>query len=148
MPNLAARPAHSQFGLPVPKSLLELNASVWNWNKVKMRTIRYSGAWEVSMQALPLCLVASAILLTSSAGGSDLQKTNASDSGLRGPVKQCIEQTTYLADENLPERGFTSTSVYWPSGWLLQSRMEYSSGPAYVTTYTFDAGGRVPPQPL
>ena len=95
------------------------------------------------MQALPLCLVASAILLTSSAGGSDLQKTNASDSGLRGPVKQCIEQTTYLADENLPERGFTSTSVYWPSGWLLQSRMEYSSGPAYVTTYTYDAAGHL-----
>jgi hypothetical protein len=95
------------------------------------------------MQALPLCLFASAILLTSSAGGSDLQKTNASDSGLRGPVRQCIEQTTYLADENVPERGFTSTSVYSPAGWLLQSRMEYRSGPAYVTTYTYDAAGHL-----
>jgi hypothetical protein len=93
------------------------------------------------MQALPLCLFASAILLTSWAGGSDLQKTNASDSGLHGPVRQCIEQTTYLADENVPERGFTSTSVYSPGGWLLQSRMEYSSGSAYVTTYTYDTAG-------
>jgi hypothetical protein len=108
-----------------------------------MRTIRCSGAGEVSIQALPLCLFASAILLTSSAGGSDLQKTSASDSGLRGPVRQCIEQTTYLANENVPEHSFTNTSVYSPGGWLLQSRMEYSSGPAYVTTYTYDAAGHL-----
>jgi YD repeat-containing protein len=95
------------------------------------------------MQALPLCLVASAVLLTSAAGGSDLQKTSTSDSGLRGPVRQCIERTTYPADENLPERGFTSTSLYSPGGWLLQSRTEYSSGPAYVTTYTYDAAGHL-----
>lgn len=95
------------------------------------------------MQALPLCLFASAILLTSSAGGSDLQKTNASDSGLRGPVRQCVEQTTYLADENVPEPGFTSTSVYSPGGRLLQSRMEYSSGPAYITAYTYDSAGHL-----
>jgi hypothetical protein len=143
MPNLAAHVALSQFGLSAQKSSCKLNACAWNWNKVKLRIIRCSGAEEVRMQALPLCLFASAILLTSSAGGSDLQKTSASDSGLRGPVKQCIEQTTYLADENLPERGFTSTSVYSPGGWLLQSRMEYSSGPAYVTTYTYDAAGHL-----
>lgn len=95
------------------------------------------------MQALPLCLFASAILLTSSAGGSDLQKTNASDSGLRGPIRQCFEQTTYLADENVPEHSLTNTSVYSPGGWLLQSRMEYSSGPAYVTTHTYDAAGHL-----
>jgi hypothetical protein len=95
------------------------------------------------MHALLLCLVASVILLTSSAGGSDLQKTSVSDSGLRGPVRQCIERTTYVADENLPERGFTSTSMYSPGGWLLQTRMEYSSGPAYVTTYTYDTAGHL-----
>jgi len=95
------------------------------------------------MQALPLCLFASAILLTSSAGGSDLQKTSASDSWLRGPVSQCTEQTTYLADEDVPERSYTNTSVYSPRGWLLQTGTGRSSGPDYVTTYTYDTAGHL-----
>ncbi len=89
------------------------------------------------------CLLAAAIFLSSSAGGSDLQKKNASDSGLRGPVKQCVEQTTYVADGTISERSFTSTSVYSPAGWLLQTRMQQSSGPDYVTNYTYDAAGRL-----
>ncbi len=72
-----------------------------------------------------------------------MQKKNASDSGLRGPVRQCVEQTTYVADSAISERSFTSTSVYSPAGWLLQTRMQQSSGPDYVTTYTYDAAGRL-----
>jgi hypothetical protein len=95
------------------------------------------------MQAIRLCLVAAAVLLTSLAGGTDLQKTSASDSGLRGPVRQCIEQTTYVADGTVGERSFTNTSVYSPSGWLLERRMGQSPGPDYVTTYIYDAAGRL-----
>jgi len=76
-------------------------------------------------------------------GGIDLQTTNASDSGLRGPVRQCIEQTTYGADSTVAERSFTTTSVYSPSGLLLETRMGQSSGRDYVTTYTYDAAGRL-----
>jgi len=95
------------------------------------------------MQAWRLCQLASAVLLTSLAGGTDLQKTKASDSGLRGPVRQCIEQTTYGADGSVAERRFTTTSMYSPGGLLLEIRNEQSPGPEYVTTYAYNAAGHV-----
>jgi hypothetical protein len=93
--------------------------------------------------ALRLHLLAFTVVVTSVAGGTDLPKTNLSDSGLRGSVKQCIEQTIYPADGTIPERSFTQTSIYSPGGRLLQSHMKYSSGPDYVTTYTYDAAGHL-----
>jgi YD repeat-containing protein len=87
--------------------------------------------------------VVATLLLGSLAGGTEVEKTKALDSGLRGPVRLCVEKTTYLADGTLGDRSFTTVSLYSTSGWLLERRSEQSSGPEYVTTYSYDAAGRL-----
>ncbi|HWR36234.1 MAG TPA: hypothetical protein VN622_10230 [Clostridia bacterium] len=88
-------------------------------------------------------VILTAVLLTSVALGSDVEKTLASHSGLRGRVKQCIEQTLYPAQGDVAERTYTSTSIYSPDGSLLQSRTSQSPEVDYVTTYTYDADGQL-----
>ena len=95
------------------------------------------------MRSSPLLLIASTIILSGLAGGATVEKTKATDSGLRGPLRRCIEKTTYLADGTLGDRSFTIVSLYSTSGWLLERRSEQSFGPDYVTTYSYDAAGRL-----
>jgi len=93
---------------------------------------------------LQLCVVpVSLFLLATLARGSEMEKPLASDLGLRGPVKQCVEQTIYPGEGGLAERSQTVTWIYSPEGRLLQSRTVQSSGPDYATTYTYDETGRL-----
>ena len=95
------------------------------------------------MRSSAFLVAAATVLLSSLAGGAEVEKTKASDVGLRGPVRRCIEKTTYLANEILGDRSFTIVSLYSPSGWLLQRHSEQGSGSDYVTTYSYDAAGRL-----
>ena len=95
------------------------------------------------MRSSPLLLIASTIILSGLAGGATVEKTKVTDSGLRGAVRRCIEKTAYLADGTLGDRSFTIVSLYSTSGWLVERRSEQSSGPDYVTTYSYDAAGRL-----
>jgi len=95
------------------------------------------------MHALRLGLAASAVLLTSLAGATELDKTSLSDAGLRGHVRQCIEQAIHPADGTLSEQSLTTTSVYSPEGRLLETRIQDGSGADYLVTYTYDSAGRL-----
>lgn len=95
----------------------------------------------MSRRSLVLC---SALLLTTLAFGIDMSKTRASEAGLKGPVKQCIDQTTYPAQGDIPERTFTVTSSYSAGGQLLERRSKAPSAPdAVATTYTYGASGHL-----
>jgi hypothetical protein len=82
--------------------------------------------------------VLSIALFSLLASGSDLERNRVSDAGLRGPVKRCVESTTYLSDGNIPERTSTMTTVYSPTGYRLEERSGYS-----VTKYTYEPAGRL-----
>lgn len=81
------------------------------------------------MHVLRLLLAAWFVLLISLAGATEMDKTTLSDAGLRGQVRQCIEQTIYPADGSLPERSLT--------------RSQSGSRPDVVVTYAYDGAGRV-----
>jgi hypothetical protein len=76
-------------------------------------------------------------------GGMDLLKIKASDYDLHGPVRQCIERTTYPQSGDLSERSFTTTYTYSVEGRLLEKRVGTIAGTDCVRTYTYDAAGRV-----
>ncbi|MCU1306955.1 MAG: hypothetical protein JWN45_1650 [Acidobacteriaceae bacterium] len=97
-----------------------------------------------SLSRLRCCFVfLVAIVLPSAALGSDMDKTLLSDVALRGPVKQCIEQTTYPATGNFAERTSTLESIYSPEGRLSQRRTGQGTAQDYVATYKYDAAGRL-----
>jgi len=77
------------------------------------------------------------------------EKSSMSDrekAGFRGPVRQCIEQRTTPAFENVPAATYTTTTKYSSEGRILQSTTSNSveSGPPeFSTTYTYDSSGRL-----
>ena len=95
------------------------------------------------MRALRLFVTALAVLLTSMAGAMDLPKTKASDYGLRGPIRQCTEQTAYAGEGTVPDRSFTKTYSFSLIGQLLEERSHWPPTPDYVVTYTYDSAGRL-----
>jgi YD repeat-containing protein len=88
-------------------------------------------------------IIVSLIFMTSLAGSTDMLKTKVSDHELRGPVRECIERTTYPASDYTGERTVTTTSVFSADGSLLERRVGSSGSNDYVTSYTYDAAGRL-----
>lgn len=96
----------------------------------------------MKMPRLSLILVS--VLFAAATQGAEMEKTRASDFGLHGPVKQCIERTTYPASPGTVEHSSVVTTNFSPDGWLLDMRSESGAGfPAYVTTYSHNEAGRL-----
>jgi len=57
--------------------------------------------------------------------------------GLRGPVRECIEETTYN------EFRYSTTTVYSADGRLLSRRNANPDGSEWVQTWTYDSAGRL-----
>jgi hypothetical protein len=73
------------------------------------------------------------------AAGSIIEGTDMSDretSGLRGPVKVCVEES-----QSSPESKLSTTSEYSPDGKLLTIRYDNGNGSESVFTHTYDAAG-------
>jgi YD repeat-containing protein len=66
---------------------------------------------------------------------------SATTLGLRGTVKQVVEETTYPSSDDAG-RTFTSTWTFAADGRLLQSQFQ-SFGPRVTTNYSYDARGRL-----
>ena len=68
--------------------------------------------------------------------------------GLRGPVKSCVEETTFPAAPTgdgtiIPERKDSYTTEYDLQGGTLMTSMSNTDGVPWVTRYTYDASGRL-----
>ncbi|HEX2665566.1 MAG TPA: RHS repeat domain-containing protein [Candidatus Acidoferrum sp.] len=63
--------------------------------------------------------------------------TDRAKAGLRGPVKTCVEETSY------PTGKFLTTTEYGLDGTLLTTRISNPDGSEWVTTKTYDADGRL-----
>ena len=66
--------------------------------------------------------------------------------GLRGPVKTCLEETTYPGATSpdgtrIPERKSWYTREYDVEGRIVATRSRNSDGSEWVTRYTYDAAG-------
>jgi hypothetical protein len=67
-----------------------------------------------------------------------VDKLTAQSLGLRGPVKQCIERTTYQNAENPPV--WTTTNSFTSEGKLQERRFSPRSGSDFVTTFFYTNG--------
>lgn len=83
------------------------------------------------------------LLLATAAMGADMRSNLASEMDLRGPVKQCVQETTYLTPEGSIERSGTITRTFSPAGLLLEERVTHAGGPDYTTHYTYDSAGHL-----
>jgi antitoxin component YwqK of YwqJK toxin-antitoxin module len=63
--------------------------------------------------------------------------TEREKAGLRGPVKTCVEETSYPTGKSL------TTTEYDLDGRLLETRISNPDGSEWVTTKTYDADGRL-----
>ena len=63
--------------------------------------------------------------------------TDREQAGLRGPVKSCVEETTYPTGKSL------TTTEYGLDGRLLATRTRNADGSDWITTKTYDADGRL-----
>ena len=63
--------------------------------------------------------------------------TDREKAGLRGPVKTCVEETTYPPGKRL------TTTEYGLDGRLLTTHASNPDGSEWVTTQTYDAEGRL-----
>jgi hypothetical protein len=64
--------------------------------------------------------------------------------GLRGLVRQCTEEETIPAFQNIPAATYTTITRYTPDGRILQSTTSNSvesAPPEFSTTYTYDSTG-------
>ncbi len=88
---------------------------------------------------LILCL----FILMTSAHGADMEHTLVSNYDLRGAVKQCVEETTFVGTEGTPAQTRSITRTFSPAGQLIEDRMTQSNSPDFVTHYSYDAVGRL-----
>lgn len=84
-------------------------------------------------------LVMSLVAFASNIDGLQL----ASRLGIRGPVKQCIEQHTFPVQADVGEWTYTREWMFTPDGRRLRSGTGIRPKPNSVTTYTYDAAGHV-----
>lgn len=69
--------------------------------------------------------------------------TDAQNASLRGKVKSCNEEQTFLSAYGQPERTTSTTTEYAPDGKLLSRRTLYSQGSEYSFARTYDAQGHL-----
>jgi YD repeat-containing protein len=100
----------------------------------------------------PLAFVAGFILFFTGAWGAPAESSPMSDrdqKGLRGPVKTCVEETTYPAGVTAPdgtqvsEGKSSQTTEYDVAGRVLSMRFGNTDGSEWVSRYSYGASGQL-----
>ena len=98
-----------------------------------------------------LAFVTGFILFFTGAWGAAAESSPMSDreqKGLRGPVKTCVEETTYPGvtapdGTQVPERKSSQTTEYDVAGRVLSVRFGNTNGSEWVSRYSYGASGQL-----
>ncbi len=110
-----------------------------------MGAVKYTG---VVFLVVSILLVPLTTALVRSSEGSTAIMYEREQRGLRGPVKSCIETRTFPGGtdgegKKYPEFHSEYATEYDLDGRILATRSRNSDGSQWVTSYTYDAAGRL-----
>jgi len=73
---------------------------------------------------------------------SSQTKSDRDKAELRGPVKTVLDEQTFLGTDG-QQFLISTTTEYAPDGRILEERTKNTDGSEWVTSYTYDADGRL-----